>query len=92
MIKTAEQLMAEIGPEDVRTYPAVRRSWKLPAEPCLNADKGCQGNTKEKNCGRGWCRRCYGRWQRHGDSWYHKPEMKFCNRPDCFMKGTEGHP
>lgn len=92
MIKTAAQIMAEIGPEPVRTYPAQRRSRLLPAEPCLNAYRGCQGNTKEKDSGLGWCRRCYRRNQRYGDSWYHHPDVRRCRRPDCFMRVTEGHP
>lgn len=94
MIKTAAQLMLEIGDEepDRRPYPENRRSRNLPVMPCQNHYRGCTGRTKEKNSGRGLCRNCYTRWQRHGDSWYHTEQMQYCRRPDCFMKGTEGHP
>lgn len=92
MIKTAEKILAELPPEPVRSYPKNRRSRLLPAMPCKNHYRGCTGNTKESNCGNGLCRNCYSRWHKHGDSWYHSPNMKMCGKKNCFMKGTEGHP
>jgi hypothetical protein len=92
MIKTTEQLMAEIQGEGRRPYPKNRRSRLLPAEPCKNAHRGCQGNTKEKFSGHGWCRNCYDRWRKHGDSWYHSPNVSRCVKGTCFMRGTPGHP
>lgn len=92
MIKTAAQLLAELPPEPVRTYPKNRRSRLLPVMVCKNHFRGCTGRTKEPNSGNGYCRRCYDRKRRHGDSWYHRPDMKMCSRKNCFMKGTEGHP
>lgn len=91
MIKTAEQIMMSI-PNERRSYPKNRRSRLLPAEPCLNAYRGCTGNTKEKNCGNGYCRNCYDRWQKYGDSWYHAPNWGHCRKGNCFMRGTSGHP
>jgi hypothetical protein len=92
MIKTAAQILAELPPERDHPYPANRRSRSWPLERCRNWYRGCPGNTKEKQCGHGWCRRCYNRWKLHGDSWHHSPRPQYCTQRDCFMKGTPGHP
>ena len=91
MIRTAEQLLAEIDGEDggrhpVRPwrYPSQRRSRLEPPRPCKNADRGCTGDTGGKRCGHGWCENCYSRWRRHGDSWHHSPNHRLC-RKKCFM-------
>lgn len=91
MIKTAQQIMAELAPEKERTYPKNRRSRNLPVMVCKNWYRGCTGRTKEKNSGNGHCRRCYDRKRRYGDSWYHSPNMRRCGNPKCFMLGKEGH-
>lgn len=102
MIKSAAQILAEIGEEEpdvelgdvpvpgvmrnVRMYPPVRRSRLLPPVPCRNADRGCPHHTKGKRSGHGWCGNCYARWSRHGDSWYHSPNVKLCRKKNCFMR------
>lgn len=91
MIKTAAMLMMDI-PNEKRSYPKNRRSRLLPAEPCLNAYRGCTGNTKEKNSAHGFCRNCTNRYIKHGDSWYHAPRWDRCQRGTCFLRGTPGHP
>jgi hypothetical protein len=91
MIKTATQLMMDISDER-KSYPENRRSRLLLAEPCLNAYRGCTGNTKEKRSGNGHCHKCYNRWSKHGDSWYHSPNWQYCTKVACFMRGTPGHP
>jgi hypothetical protein len=85
MIKTAEQILAGVDePVGRRKYPSNRRSRLTPPYPCKNADRGCTGHTGGKRAARGWCDNCYGRWYRHGDSWYHAPNYSQCRKP-CFM-------
>jgi hypothetical protein len=95
MIKTAAQIMAELPPDENEDHRQrhLRRP-DGPAQPCRNAHRGCTektGGTGTRS-GRGWCSRCYDRWRRNGDSWFHRPFTSKCTRKNCFMKGTPGHP
>jgi hypothetical protein len=91
VIKTAAQLLAEVPKREWR-YPPTRRSRLSPPEPCKNAYRGCPGIAKGKHCGHGWCGNCYSRWKKHDDSWHHSPNVQYCTKVKCFMKGTPGHP
>lgn len=94
MIVTAAQIMKHVQASSLR--PDDHRQAHLRKKhglivPCKNAYRGCKFNGGGNRAGRGWCTRCYDRWRKHGDSWYHSPAMHKCMAHDCFMKDAEGH-
>lgn len=96
MIRTAQQIMQDIAqestlrPDDHRASHLRKKHGEI--VPCKNAYRGCPRNGGGDRGGRGWCPRCYDRWRKHGDSWYHKPMVNRCAARDCFMKGVGDHP
>ena len=84
MIKTADQILADLSPTHALREAWVRKT-KGPPEPCQNAYRGCGGMTGTKRSGRGLCERCYNRWSRWGDSWGHSPNVGRCTKRNCFL-------
>jgi hypothetical protein len=91
MIKTAAQILIPEEEADHRARHLRRKRGK--SVPCKNAYRGCTQTTGgTRNGGRGWCSRCYDRWRKRGDSWFHTSRVQYCTKKNCFMRGVNGHP
>jgi hypothetical protein len=92
MIKTAAQILAGMEKRHEDHRASHLRKVRGEPVPCANTYRGCTGTSGGSRGGRGWCSRCYDRDRKHDDSWHHSPNVQYCTKVKCFMKGTPGHP